>query len=92
MQDNYRLEKITTDENGEVISTNVCTFTAETLTDLLDNMTYFVAGCSFTYVAQLEAVNHSEMTRTSANEEQYSFNLDIDDYDPVDISLSWESA
>jgi hypothetical protein len=87
MQDNYRLEKITTDENGEVISTNVCTFTAETLTDLLDNMTYFVAGCSFTYVAQLEAVNHSEMTRAPANEEQYSFNLGPAFYDTDDLDV-----
>jgi len=53
--DEYTLERITYDPEGEVESRVYHTFKADEITELLDNMTYFIQGCSFSYVKGLNA-------------------------------------
>lgn len=53
--DEYTLERITYDPDGEVDSRVYHTFKAEEITELLDHMTYFLQGCSFSYVTGLKA-------------------------------------
>lgn len=92
MQDRFFLSKETTDENGAVVSSNTSQFTAEDLTELLDNMTYFLNGCSYTYVEALEAVKTSDVQAASTAPQQYSLNLGVDDYNLDDISFTFGSA
>ena len=92
MQDRFFLSMETVDENGEVVSSNTSSFTADDLTELLANMTYFLNGCSYTYVEDLEAVKTSSRATASTAPEQYSLNLGIDDYDLDDISFTFGSA
>ena len=92
MQDRFFFSMETIDDDGEVISSNTASFSAEDLTELLDNMTYFLNGCSYTYVEGLEAVKTSDVSSASTAPEQYTLNLGLDSYDPDDISFSFGSA
>jgi len=58
--DEYTLERITYDPEGEVESRVYHTFKADEITELLDNMTYFIQGCSFSYVKGLTANRESD--------------------------------
>lgn len=92
MQDRFFLSMETTDDDGAVVSSNTSSFTAEDLTELLDNMTYFLNGCSYTYVESLEAVKTSDVAAASTAIEQYSLDLGVTDYDPDDITYTFASA
>jgi len=54
--DEYTLERITYDLEGEVESRVYHTFKADELNELLDYMSYFLQGCSYTYVTGLKAI------------------------------------
>ena len=54
--DEYTLERITYDLEGEVESRVYHTFKADELNELLDYMSYFLQGCSYTYVIGLKAI------------------------------------
>ena len=92
MQDRFFLSMETIDDDGAVVSNNTASFTAEDLTELLDNMTYFLNGCSYTYVESLEAVKTSDVAAASTAIEQYSLDLGVTDYDPDDITYTFASA
>jgi hypothetical protein len=55
----YTLQRVAY-EDGEVTSTVEHTFTSDELTDILQNFTYFLMGCSFTYVKGLEYLSESD--------------------------------
>ena len=92
MQDRFFLSMETIDDDGAVVSSNTSSFTAEDLTELLDNMTYFLNGCSYTYVESLKAVKTSDVAAASTAIEQYSLDLGVTDYDPDDITYTFASA
>ena len=89
MQDRFFLSMETVDDEGAVVSSNTSSFTAEDLTELLDNITYFLNGCSYTYVNQLEAVMSSDVATASTAIEQYSFDLGTSEYDPDDLTFTF---
>lgn len=92
MQDRFFLSMETINDHGAVVSENTSSFTAEDLTELLDNMTYFLNGCSYTYVEALEAVKTSDVQAASTAPQQYSFDLGMNDFDLDDISFTFGSA
>lgn len=92
MQDRFFLSMETINDHGAVVSENTSSFTAEDLTELLDNMTYFLNGCSYTYVEALEAVKTSDVQAASTAPRQYSFDLGMNDFDLDDISFTFGSA
>lgn len=92
MHERFFLSMETIDDDGAVVSSNTSSFTAEDLTELLDNMTYFLNGCSYTYVESLKAVKTSDVAAASAAIEQYSFDLGMSEYDPDDITHTFASA
>ena len=87
MQDRFFLSMETIDDDGAVVSNNTASFTAEDLTELLDNITYFVNGCSYTYVEALEAVKVSDRMTASTAHEQYSLDLGMSQYDTDDLDI-----
>lgn len=91
MQDRFFLSMETIDDHGAVVSSNTSSFTAEDLTELLANMTYFLNGCSYTYVEDLVAIKTGGTTASTAPE-QYSLDLGVSNYDPDDITYTFASA
>jgi len=92
MQDRFFLSMETIDDHGAVVSSNTSSFTAEDLTELLANMTYFLNGCSYTYVEDLEAIKTGDRMTASTAPEQYSLDLGVSNYDPDDITYTFASA
>jgi len=89
MQDRFFLSMETVDDNGEVIESTTRSFSSEDLNEVLDNFTYFLNGCSYTYVEALEAVKSSD-TRPFTNEPE-QFSMDFS-YDPDDLDFTFASA
>ena len=58
--DEFTLERITYDPDGEVDNRVYHTFKAEDLTELLDHLSYFLQGCSYSYVKGLTADRESD--------------------------------
>ena len=89
MQDRFFLSMETIDDNGEVIESTNRSFSAEDLNEVLDNFTYFLNGCSYTYVESLKAVKTSDTNQFTNEPEQFSMDFS---YDPDDLDFSVASA
>tara|TARA_A200000159_G_scaffold59186_3_gene54717 strand:- start:483 stop:671 length:189 start_codon:yes stop_codon:yes gene_type:complete len=59
-REEYTLERITYNPDGDVDSRVYHAFAAEELNELLEQFTYFLMGCSYTYVKGLEAKRESD--------------------------------
>ena len=89
MQDRFFLSMETIDDNGEVVESTTRSFSSEDLNEVLDNFTYFLNGCSYTYVEALEAVKSGETRPFTNTHEQFSMDFS---YDPDDLDFTFASA
>lgn len=89
MQDRFFLSMKTIGDNGEVIESTNRSFSAEDLNEVLDNFTYFLNGCSYTYVESLKAVKTSDTNQFTNEPEQFSMDFS---YDPDDLDFTFASA
>ena len=89
MKDRFFLSMKTIGDNGEVIESTNRSFSAEDLNEVLDNFTYFLNGCSYTYVESLKAVKTSDANQFTNEPEQFSMDFS---YDPDDLDFGIASA
>ena len=89
MKDRFFLSMETIDDNGEVIERTHRSFSAEDVNEVLDNFTYFLNGCSYTYVESLKAVKTSDTNQFTNESEQFSMDFS---YDPDDLDFTFASA
>lgn len=59
-REEYKLERTIIDSNGKVENRVTHTFNGESLPEILDQLTYFLKGCSFTYVKELNYLGEED--------------------------------
>jgi hypothetical protein len=64
IEERYSLVQETVDtETGDVQRRNTAEFSADTLTEVLENFTYFLNGVSYTYVEDLVPIKTSSLVK-----------------------------